>query len=255
MIDRWRNSAQHHVEPRARNHDITQRSKQREQVDRPRRPRILQHNEARPHRFRGVVEKRRQDHVLCAFDIDLDGVDRVDRCALQELQQGLCIDDGSISPRRFHDAGAAAIASINLERRLAGFVRQGNRSDADGYAGIDPDIERQTRQVFRVRLDRKNAGVSTGTGCDEEREQSDIGADIDKDETGPARLGPVDLGGELGPFCPASRRLCGGRGCPGLSAAGMGREGAAPQPAGPGVAPRADRPRDQPADYWITFQF
>src|SRR5262249_11535171 len=150
-------TAQHHVEPRARNHDITQRSEQREQVDLPRRPRVFQHNEARPHRFRGVTEKRRQDHVLCALDIDLDGVDRVDPCALQELQQGLCIDGWSISPRRFHDAGAAAIASINLERHLADSIPQGNRSDADGYAGIDPDIERQTRQVFRVRLDRENA--------------------------------------------------------------------------------------------------
>jgi hypothetical protein len=27
--------------------------------------------------FRGIAEKRRQDHVLCALDIDLDGVDRV----------------------------------------------------------------------------------------------------------------------------------------------------------------------------------
>ena len=43
-------------------------------------------------------------------------------------------------------------------------------------------------------------GVPSGTGRDEEREQTDIGADIDKDERGPIGLGPVDLGGELGPF-------------------------------------------------------
>src|SRR5262249_29790963 len=92
---------------------------------------------------------------------------------------------------------AAAVAAVQLDGNDARLVAQGGRNDFDRQARIGANVELQPAEIARLRLDRENAAMPRRARCDEQREQTDIGADIDEREGAAVRLRPRDVGLEF----------------------------------------------------------
>ncbi len=115
---------------------------------------MLDHDGARPQRWRCFPEEAGQNAVLKAFDIDLQrinvGHSGVAENALQPQRRHL---DGMARAFARHDVAGAKIVAVGFDHQLAvgGAGRRGHRDDL-GEAGGGA-VERKPRMGDRMRFD------------------------------------------------------------------------------------------------------
>ncbi len=150
-----------------------------EQIGAPGFAAVLDDHESRPQTDRLALEERQQDAILGTSDADPQRVDARHTALGQSLCQRLAFNLGV--------------------DRACGFAERIGQN-LDRQACVRLDVEAQPAEIFALRLDRHDAGIGARTGRDEERKQSDIGADVDKHEGLPGDAGLGDPRGKRGPF-------------------------------------------------------
>ena len=64
-------------------------------------------------------------------------------------------------------ARATTIMAVRGDGGFALFFAECQRNRTDRQAGVGSHIESETREIARLRLDRKDARILSGLGCDE----------------------------------------------------------------------------------------
>ncbi len=160
---------------------------------------VFQKDQRRPKRFRRIPEKRFQNQVLRALDIELDGIDPLESFFGHDAEQGFRSDPdlfGQGIGIDNADRAFAAIFGIDEERDLTILIGHGTGDGLDRRKWVLLYIVDEPLENLGLRLDRQDSRAGTGLGCDKKTIAADARPDIDKAEMrGDPRPQQIELGG------------------------------------------------------------